>query len=173
MSSTNNNTITNSLGIVLPKDFVTIRNDCEEHPEKGYCLDRWYDHCNKKKKLIQSESDNTNTNNIQDAQNNRGPISSTKFKCTDVNIPTIEGSIAIYDINNSTPPVTKCIGYIVSISDDHNAAVVVLKLPKQGKVPCICPLSLIDESAIEVVRAGEFAKILYMMHISCLPTSIA
>ena len=102
---------------------------------------------------MQSESDNTNTNNIQDAQNNRGPISSTKFKCIDLNIPTIEGSIAIYDVNNTTPPVITCIGYIVSISDDHNSAVIVLQIPRRGKVPCICPLSLIDESAIKVVKA--------------------
>lgn len=75
-----------------------------------------------------------------------------KFTCTSCNddcYPAIKGSIRL--VNNS---IKECCGHLVSICPDGSGwAVIVLDVPGQGgRVPIVCPDSLLEEKAIKAIK---------------------
>jgi len=150
MPPTSSNSVTNSIGIILPPTIAAIVDDSRKHPEKGHVLSRLCDHS---QQLI-DESSAGQKKRGPPGNNTCAPIIQNKFICTiPGDVSTIKGYINTTVKNKLTD--IECDGHIFSISTVHQYyMVVILSIPERGKVPCLCPRYLIDTSAIKALQAS-------------------
>jgi len=160
MSSSRANTVTNSLGIVMPRAMADIVDDHHNNPHHGRLLDRvhtyWREEIAKEAAILSTE-----TTDVDMPDNNTAPSPKTfTYKsCTPLGIPIFEGSINIDENDNGQFVTVNCQGYLVYIpKEDPYAAVIVLELPLLGMKTCLSEVHMFDKETLSAFFQSEVGK---------------
>ena len=147
MSSTSSNTVTNVFSITMPERIAKIIDDHELHPEKGRRWDRINVDFRRNKNQAPASTQESHVENItvEGSTHQLSFLSHAPDEC-----PTIVGSITYCTGNNRTKTDCKC--HLVSmLPDNSNFAVAVIEIRRSRRkllLPCLCPVTLIDEQGI-------------------------
>lgn len=150
MSSNRSNSVTNSIGIVIPKQVNAIVKDHNERPERGRLMDRIT--LQRKRKRNEASA----ANKKQRTERRTADItSSNQFKFTSsttCGTPRFTGTVAVCSTDNpdKVDKCIECIGYMVSLHPkDKATAIIVLDITGRGMIPCLCPTHFLDDATIE------------------------
>ena len=133
----------------MPAGVAAIVEDHRKHPERGRLLDRvnaYHRERLQSELAASSAAAATAPTSFTVPCHSNIPHSSNRFlfvSCTPGGTPIFEGTICV-DSEGSRKNV-RCRGYLVTVSDENDFAVVVLDIPERGMIPCLCPIAIIDE----------------------------
>lgn len=162
MASSETGEVTNSIGLRLPSALADIVKDHEAHPEKGRLLDRINAYRRglsgqggngKKKRRVENNTRSTSSYllTLQSHDSGGGVV--------------IGGSIGIQ--TDGDTDIVACSGRLVSVCPKHDTleeknVVIVLDVPGGRRIPCLCPMRLLDkpaQQAVVMIQTGKGERI--------------